>query len=135
MSDLLIWWQSIYQMMKRVVVEGSRQEVYTLVFAMSRNKIEMIKSKDAIELIDLLIQRILTNPSDLDVTAPKKNEWHSWRSISGDAAGVIQHIASRPGLTRVEREQCYVLLNMLASQPIHSAEAERLIIHLQVDIE
>ncbi|PFR51063.1 hypothetical protein [Bacillus cereus] len=134
MGDLSIWWQSIYPMMKRVMIEGSRREVNTVIFAISRNKLEMIQSKDPVELIDLFTQRILSIPDELDVTDPQKHEWNSWRKIADYAAQVIQHIATRSELKRAEKEQCYVLLNNLASQPIRSAEAERIIIRLQIDI-
>jgi hypothetical protein len=63
------------------------------------------------------------------------DEWHSWRKIADYAADVIQSIATRAECSRSEREQCYVLLNKLANQPINSAEAERIIIRLHVDIE
>ena len=135
MSDLSIWWQSLYPMLKRVMIEGTRREVNTVIFAMSRNKIEMVQAKDAVELIGLFTERIIANPDELDVTDPQKHEWHSWRKISDYAAEIIQHIVTREELTRDGREKCYSLLNKLASQPINSAEAVRLIIHLQVEIE
>ncbi|PSA89253.1 hypothetical protein C6370_19950 [Bacillus atrophaeus] len=135
MSDISVWWQSIYPLLKRVVLEGTRREVQTVIFAISRNEIEMVRAKEGIELIELFIQRILATPDEINVTDPQNNEWHSWRKISDYAADVIQSISKRAECERFEKEQCYVLLNKLANQPIKSVEAERIIIRLQRDIE
>ncbi|WML51703.1 hypothetical protein RCG17_20035 [Neobacillus sp. PS3-12] len=134
-TDLLKWWQSIYSMVKRVIIEGERPEVFTVIFGISRNKIEMIHSIDAVELINLFILRILANPDELDARNPQKHDYHSWREVADYAAEVIHQISGRVELTRTEREQCYVLLSKLASQPIQSSVAERILIRLQVDIE
>ncbi|MED4060915.1 hypothetical protein [Priestia megaterium] len=135
MSDLSVWWQSIYPLMKRVMIAGMRRDVNTVLFAVSRHKVEMIQTIEALELINLFVQRILISPEELDIINPEKDDWQPWRKIADYAAQVIQHISIRGNLTETEREQCYVLLNKLASQPISSAEAEGIIIRLQSDIE
>ncbi|MGG4110314.1 hypothetical protein ABEV76_06485 [Bacillus subtilis] len=134
-NDISVWWHSIYPLLKRVVLEGTRSEVQTVIFALSRNEIEMVQALEGIELIELFIQRILATPDEINVTDPQNNEWYSWRKISDYAAEVIQSISKRSECKRFEREQCYVLLSKLANQPIKSVEAERIIIRLQRDIE
>lgn len=134
-SNLSVWWQSIYPMLKRVVSDGARREVNTIIFNISRNKIEMVKAAEGIKLISLFIQRILTHPNELDDTNPQKNDWNSWRKIADYAAEVIQSISTRVELSISEKEQCFVLLTKLANQPIMSTEAARIIILLQADIE